>query len=372
MKNFFHTFGLSSSSKLVEQDGIALLNMSDNIPEANICDYVYTNVNDVLKEIKKRARSPTAADFELSNLRDEIGRLEQYTEDHGYNVDALRHDKALEQEYIKYSGSVDARKTFRAVRAIAKLRPLTKGRKLNIAEAFMNRIKWDRCDERAWFKTYFPDSKYSKKVKFLRLARLAALSKLSWDNRCNLGQAVVSWYHESGKSLSQFMAEDVQKFSDELKGVNASYGTHVHIAISDYLRAYERIIGAPLQKYSHCGDADVKDDDEMDDDNHNYAAKMKQFEANQEVVGKYDDNIGIVLEYMAKINREIRIYLGKGHDAQRPLQIDTYFVAPGAAANHMYVIYMLSIRCTCMFQKVRAYFSSYRYMSVPAHSELLI
>merc|ERR1719461_1594217 len=129
-----------------------------------------------------------------------------------------------------------------------------------------------------------------------KYAHLNTMARLSYVNRSNIGYALVKAYHESGKSVHQFMGG--MALFEELGHHHPFYNI-----CNKYLNAYDNVIARrlPLSK-------------------------------NEMAIEGYDDNLKVILDYVATINQAMRELL-LSNSAPYPLNFDVRFVDPSTAQS---------------------------------------
>ena len=148
---------------------------------------------------------------------------------------------------------------------------------------------------------------------------LRALERLAHHNGRNFGYALIKAYHDSGKPVNEFMRD--MALCNELMDQRPKQYPRLYNMCNDYINAYNKHIGHRLPG------------------------------PNEELqIGKFNDNLSIIMEYNAAINSAMRKYFGG--NTQYPLQFDTYVVAPGAVKRFVFSFISLRIiaqyanRCT--------------------------
>ena len=238
--------------------------------------------------------------------------LEGHMQTEAWCLDALKRDRELEADFlgwIKYNRPNQfnqARQTFYAVQAIANQRTLAKRQLPKTADDFLKKTKLNvprraAKDGYVSIDTFLPqDKKYEP---------LRALERLAHHNGRNYGYALIKAYHESGKPVNEFMRD--MALCNELMEQRPKQHKRLYNLCNDYINAYNKHIGHRLPWPSE----DIQ-------------------------IGKFNDNLSIIVEYNAAINSAMRKYFGG--NTQYPLQFDTFFVAPGAVKR--FVIPFLSLR----------------------------
>ena len=212
--------------------------MSVNVADEKIVRYVHANLIDVFQEARKRS----VTGHELLNFGHEIEKLERYVKDNGYDLNALRNFKDLEPEYITYSGSEDAKPTFRAVRAIAVRIPLAKGPKLNTAENCVNQQRVGGL-----FDEYLGRDE--------RCAKFGHLAQLPHDNTFNLGpddiEHIITQVEKEFKGIDKISKNNIDdkmvhsealkkrkllKMYDDNMSIILKYVVEINCAIRKFLR----------------------------------------------------------------------------------------------------------------------------------------
>ena len=266
-----------------------------------------TNLNKVFQQARREC-NPNVVDV-----------LEEFMQTEAWCLDALKRDRELETYFLRWTKHNrpnqfnQARQTFRTVRAIANQRTLAKRQLFKTADDFFKKTNLNvprraAKDGYVSIDTFLPqDKKYEP---------LRALERLAHHNGRNFGYALIKAYHDSGKLVNEFMRD--MALCNELMEQRPKQSKRLYNMCYDYINAYDKHIGHRLP------------------------------EPNEEIqIGKFNDNLSIIMEYNAAINSAMRKYFGS--NTQYPLQFDTYVVAPGAVKR--FVISFSSLRKIAQYAK---------------------